>query len=480
MSDAQLGAAQMSDHILFLTGRLAEHSLRKVLAQLQPALFSYEVLEIGLQVAGLMTADMVQRRLSDLRGATRVVVPGRCRGDLDALTRHYGVPVERGPEDLKDLPQFFGRKAKAVDLSQYDVLIFAEIVDAPALDVAAIVERAVGYRRDGADVIDLGCLPATPIPHLEEAIQELKRLGYNVSVDSMDEAELRRGAAAGADYLLSLKEETLHLVDDLPVTPVLIPSQPRDLASLGRAVAAMQRQGRAFYADPILDPIHFGFTESIVRYHEFRRRFPDSPVMMGVGNLTELTDADTAGANALLMGIMSELRVGALLTTQVSAHARRAVKEADAARRMMHAAREAGDVPKGYSNALLQVHDKKPFPDTEDEVRDIARRVRDPSFRIQVSTEGVHVYNRDGLRTAWDAFAFWPRLGLEQDASHAFYMGVELARAQLAWELGKRYVQDEPLHWGAAVEREPENEREHKQAGTTLTHAMRTKPKSNE
>jgi dihydropteroate synthase-like protein len=465
----------MSDHILFLTSRLAENSLRKVLAGMQPTPFTYDVLEIGLQVAGLMTADMIRRRVTDLRDATRVLVPGRCRGDLQALSQHYGVPVERGPEELKDIPQFFGREAKAADLSKYDVLIFAEIVDAPGLDVAAILRRAENYRRDGADVIDLGCLPETPFPHLEEAIQELKRQGYQVSVDSIEPAELRRGGKAGADYLLSLKEDTLYLADEVAATPVLIPNQPCDLDSLYRAIDGMQKKARAFYADAILDPIHFGFTESIVRYHELRRRLPEAPIMMGVGNLTELTDADTAGANALLMGIISELRIGALLTTQVSPHARRAVKEADAARRIMYAAREAGDLPKGYSDALLQVHDKKPFPDSESEILDIARQVKDPSFRVQVSEAGVHVYNRDGVRSATDAFALWPLLGLENDAAHAFYLGVELARAQLAWQLGKRYVQDEELNWGVAAERSEEDTGEQKAVGTTLSHALRPK-----
>ena len=105
-----------------------------------------------------------------------------------------------------------------------------------------------------------------------------------------------------------------------------------------QAVEIMQRQGRPFLADSILDPIPFGLTASIVRYHRLRERFPEAPIMMGVGNLTELTEADTSGINALLFGICAELGVAAVLTTQVSAHARRAVKEADWARRIMHAA----------------------------------------------------------------------------------------------------------------------------------------------
>ena len=98
------------EHIVFLTGRLAEHSLQQVLEGMAPTPFSWEIREIGLQVAALMTADMIRRRVPPPLEADRMIVPGRCRGDLDALSQHFGVPVERGPEEVKDLPQFFGRK----------------------------------------------------------------------------------------------------------------------------------------------------------------------------------------------------------------------------------------------------------------------------------------------------------------------------------------------------------------------------------
>ena len=86
--------------------------------------------------------------------------------------------------------------------------------------------------------------------------------------------------------------------------------------------------------------------------------------MMGVGNVTELTEADTSGINAVLFGIAAELKVAAVLTTQVSSHARRAVREADRARRIMHAAARLNSLPKGIDDALMTVHDKRPFPDT--------------------------------------------------------------------------------------------------------------------
>jgi dihydropteroate synthase-like protein len=462
------------EHIVFLTGRLAEPALKRVLAQVAPeggeAPFTWEVREIGLQVAALMTADMVQRRVTLPVAADRILLPGRCRGDVEALSAHFGVPVQRGPEELKDLPQFFRREARPVELDTYAISIFAEIVDAPRLSVPAIVERARAYAADGADVIDLGGLPDTPFPHLEESVRALKESGLRVSVDSQDPQELLRGGRAGADYLLSLTLDTLWIAQEVASTPVLIARTPQDEASLWSAVEQMQASGRPFLADAILDPIPYGLLASLVRYHRLRERFPGVAIMMGVGNLTELVEADTTGINALLLGIAAELDAAAILTTQVSPHTRRAVREADWARRIMHAAVSQQMLPKGLSDQLMTVHARSPFPDAPEEIAALAREVRDPNFRVQVSPQGVHVYNREGLRIAQDPFALWPQLRLEHDAGHAFYMGVEVARAHIAWQLGKRYVQDQPLDWGCAVDAEPEDKSRWRAPGTTLTH----------
>ena len=124
-----------------------------------------------------------------------------------------------------------------------------------------------------------------------------------------------------------------------------------------------------------------------------------------VANVTELIDADTSGVNAVMLGMASELRCSAILTTQVSAHARRAIREADRARRIMHAARLLNTLPRGMSDELMTVHAKHPFPDTPEEIEQVAKNVRDPNFRVQISPLGLHVYNRDGMRLAQGAFA---------------------------------------------------------------------------
>lgn len=447
----------MPEHILFLTGRLAESQLRRVLGDLGDAGFTWEVQVLGVQVAALLTADMIRRRLTDTGRADRILLPGRCRGDLAALSAHFGIPVERGPDELMDLPGFFGRKRRAPDLSRHDVILFAELVDAPRMGIEAILAQAAAYAADGADVIDIGGLPQTPFPHLEETVRALKAAGHRVSVDSLDTDELLRGGRAGADYLLSLSSATLHLADEVASIPVLIPARHGDLDDLVGAMQQLEARGKPYLADPILDPLPFGFASSLARYHELRRRMPQAEILMGTGNVSELTDADTAGIHALLLGIMAELDIRALLTTQVSPHCKSAVREIDAARRIMFAAREAQSLPRDFSDDLLGLRHRKPFPYGPDEIGAMAAAVKDPSFRIQISQAGMHIYNRDGLHTATDPFQLWPHLKLEHDGGHAFYLGVELARAQIAWQLGKRYSQDEQLAWGCMQPRPAED-----------------------
>jgi dihydropteroate synthase-like protein len=468
----------MTDKLLFLTGKLAQPSLQKVLAEMAPLPFDYHIHELGLSVAALMTDKMIARRLKPehIEGYKEVIVPGRCRGDLAALSKTLGISIVRGPEEVKDLPLYFGRKRKEPDLSRHNVNIFAEIVDAPERDIESILARANYYREAGADVIDIGCLPQEKFPHLEEAVVALHEAGFKVSVDSLELDDLRRAGKAGADYLLSLTEETYHLAEEVDAVPILVPAEPGSLESLERAMELMDKINRPWIADPILDPIHFGLTNSIVRYHQLRQRYPNADIMMGVGNLTELTDADTGGINAMLFGIISELGVNNVLATEVSPHARRAIKEADVARRMMYAAKADSSLPRDFTADLLVTHERRPFPDNAEEIAALASNIKDPNYRIKVAEQGIYMFNRDGLMQETDPFAFYPQLDLKDDVGHAFYLGAELAKAQIAWQLGKRYTQDEELQWGCATAIDEEDLTEQKAEGTTMTTGKKCGP----
>jgi dihydropteroate synthase-like protein len=458
----------MTDHILFLTGHLARARLEKILGESGDLGFTWTVLDVGVKVAALMTEQIINRRLPRPVEADKVMLPGRCRGDLKNLSAEFGVQFIRGPDELKDLPSYFGRRSRNDDLSQHDMRIFAEIVDAPTLTIDAIIERAALMRAAGADVIDLGCLPDTPFPHLEDAVRALQGNEHAVSVDSANTEELRRGALAGAQYLLSLTVDTLPLAAETSAVPILIPAVHGELLSLLQAAEAAEKLGIRAILDPILDPIHFGFMNSLARYAELRSRLPTAEILMGTGNLTELTDADSDGVTAILLGICSELYIRNLLVVQVSPHTRRTIQEHDAARRIMFAARKDASIPKDYSNALLALHDRKPFPNTPTEIGEIAAEVKDPNFRIETSVDGIHVYNRNGHHLGQNAMSLFEKLGVNNDGAHAFYLGTELMKAEISWLLGKRYAQDEPLDWGCAADRPAEDLTRLAQAGHTL------------
>lgn len=459
----------MSSPELFLTGRLAQERLVATLEGVGLPTGSWRVVNIGIKVAALMTEAIVKNRLNDVGDAQRVIVPGRSRMDLASLAAHYGVPFVRGPDEIIDLPQFLGHGGKPPDFSHHDLRIFAEIVEAPGLSIDALVARALQHRAAGADVIDIGCQPDTPFPHLEDAIAALRGEGLLVSVDSGDVAELERAARVGANFVLSLDETSLDAVTGTQCVPVLVPKPHGDLPSLLRAIDTARARGLPHIADPVLDPIHFGFTASLERYAELRRLAPDVEILMGTGNLTELTDADSQGVTALLAGICSELSIRNVLVVQVSPHTRRTVEEHDAARRLMFRAHEDGNLPKGYGgNGLLSLHDLLPHPQTPPEIATAAAAVRDLSYRIEVGADGVHIYNRDGHHVSTAPLDLYPRLDVADDASHAFYLGYELAKAETAWRLAKRYVQDQPLDWGVAADRAAEDLTRHAVEGATL------------
>ncbi len=458
----------MGERLLLITGHLAYPRLERLMRSLGETPFAWEIYNIGVKVAALMTESILLRRLPRPLNADRVLLPGRFRGDIERLANELGVTVARGPDEISDLPLFLGRGARVPDLSRYDICIFAEIVDASSLSVETMLSRAKMLRAAGADVIDLGCLPDTPFPHLEKSVRALKSAGLSVSVDSFDPAELRRGAEAGADFLLSLNEHNLDLASDTKATPILVGSPPHDLDSLVRAAGEAERRKVPYIVDPILDPINFGFAASLVRYVEARRRLPHAEMMMGTGNLTELTEVDSGGLTGVLVGLCSELKIRNVLTVQVSPHTRRTIEEHDAARRLMFAAAADGALPKGYDAGLLQLHDRAPYPSTPEEIAEMASDVRDANFRIATAQDGIHIYNRDGHHTSRDGFSLFPKLGIETDGAHAFYLGAELAKAEIAFALGKRYAQDEPLDWGCGADRLSEDMDRLRAAGHTL------------
>ena len=305
-------------------------------------------------------------------------------------------------------------------------------------------------------MIDLGCLPDTPFPHLEEAVGALKerRLTSRASTPPIPTSCCAAARPAPTFCSASTRRRCTSPIE-VASTPVLIPKDHGDLASLYRAMDALDEKGRAYLADPVLDPINFGFMHSLERYAELRRERPDAEILMGTGNLTELTDADTTGITAMLLGICSEL--------QHPQCARRAGQPAYAAHRRRARHRAAHDVrrarrrtslPQGlHRRAALRCMRASRFPRRRRRLPRRAAEVRDKNFRIEIAEDGIHIFNRDGPSRGAGCLRTVRQARRREDGPHAFYLGAELTQARRSpGGLGKRYAQDEPLDWGVAAD----------------------------
>ena len=278
--------------IHFVTGKLAEHSLRQVLERLAPRVgFEATVQVLNITVAALMTTPWIARRLEVPPGTTRVIIPGGCRGQIDVFQDATSLPVERGPADLRRLDEFFGEQSQ--DLAGYgghDIEIIAEINHAPRMPLATILAEARLLRADGADIIDLGCDPDGVWTAADAAVRMLVAEGFRVSIDSFEPREIAAAVRAGAGLVLSVNSTNVAAAADWGCEVVVVPDVPATLDGFFDTIQRLVRDGVKMRLDPVLEPIGFGFAASLGRYLEVRRRYPAAEMMMGVGNLTELTD----------------------------------------------------------------------------------------------------------------------------------------------------------------------------------------------
>ena len=438
-------------HLLFVTGKLAEPSLRRLVEELAPrAGFEYSVAVLPITVVALATTPWIARHLTVPSGVDRIILPGLCPGDLGEL-RVIGAAVERGPADLRDLPEFFRTSAAPrTEYGNYDITILAEINHAPRLDRAEILKQAQTLNAEGADVIDLGCDPGSTWSGVGDTVKALREAGLRVSIDSFDPCEVEAAIAAGAELVLSVNSSNVSASRSWGCEVVVLPDVLATLEGLDQTIEKLQAWGVKYRIDPVIEPIGLGFAASLGRYLEVRRRYPDAEMLMGVGNLTELTDADSAGLNVLLLGFCQEVDIHSVLTTQVINWCRSCVRELDLARRLVYHACSHRVLPKHVEPNLVMLRDPKLRIHGESMLADLAARITDRNFRIFAERGLLHVFNNQICLQGSDPFALFAAIHerTDIDPSHAFYLGYEMAKAVTALTLGKNYVQDQALRWG--------------------------------
>ena len=447
-------------HYHFVTGRLAESALRSIIETLADEYgFRYSVNVMPITVAALMTPRWIQRHLEVPNAATHVILPGYCETGVEELSESTGIPILIGPKDCRALPEWFGGKSEPTDLSKYDIEIVAELNHAPRRSVTEIVSAAKQLRDDGADVIDFGCDPSTRCLTIADYMAALTDNGLRVSVDTFDPWEASEATRSGASLVLSVNSTNREHAADWGTEVVAIPDAPGDDRSFHQTIDYLSKRQVPHRLDPILEPIGTGFVDSLVRYSQTREQYPDHNMLMGIGNLTELTDVDSAGVNMILLSICQELGIRSVLTTQVINWSRSSVKECDLARRLTYYSVQHGVPPKRLSDQLVLLRDAKLRPYPTAAIETLAKTLKDNNYRIFAQDDQLHLLAAGIHLQDEDPFQLFDHLMQEEassnvDPGHAFYLGYEMAKATIAMQLGKQYEQDQALDWGYLTKEE--------------------------
>ncbi len=443
----------MKQKIHFVTGKLAESALRSELETLAPKVgFRYTVQVLPITVAALMTPGWIAARLEVPQDTTLVLIPGYCHGDLDPITQSCPAKVEIGPKDLRNLAEYFGQTPDRSSYGKHDIEIIAEINHAPRQSLDATIQQAQRLINSGADLIDVGCDPGATWKMVGECVRQLRELNIRCSIDSFNSKEVQAATQNGAELVLSVNSSNREQAVDWGTEVVVVPDTLSDWKAMDETIDFLSSKNVPLRIDPILEPIGFGFAASLERYMQARRRWPDCELMMGIGNLTELTDVDSAGVNVILLAICQELGIRSVLTTQVINWARSSVAECDIARKLVHYSINEKVPPKHVTEQLISLRDPKLNKFGVDTIEKLAKSIKDNNYRIFAENELLYLLGSGQLFSSPDPFDLFDSLAdtnpTNLDASHAFYLGFELSKALTAMTLGKQYTQDEALDWG--------------------------------
>jgi dihydropteroate synthase-like protein len=475
--------------VLVVTGRHAEKLVRE-------SATGADVLILDADIAAFITPAMLIQAAP--RSYELILIPGAITSDFSRTERVLDTKIRLGPKHAADLgfvlkhldeielstsipacvlleekrlndarailakleadakPRFCLKDLKIGGTSRMKVL--AEIVDATRFSPDELARKTNYYEKAGADMIDLGL----PMDALSEDVSSTVETARKVtdlplSIDAIRPDLIHAAIKSGANMVLSLNGENIPSVGpavaEKGLPSVVIPG-PGSM-SLEENVRTAQDLGIQVIADPVLDPPLLGLAKSLSRYTSFRERFPDIPLFFGVGNVTELLDADTQGSNALLAAIAAEVGASILFTPEFSPKARGSVRELRTASEMMFLASNRKSPPKDLGFDLLVLKEKRDRPqDMIDEPYIEAKAhhayIIDPAgnFRIIVANGKIwakHDKHNIAGTNAKDVLNTIIDLGLVSSLDHVGYLGRELQKAELALRLERSYTQDEAL-----------------------------------
>lgn len=518
--------------VLAITGRIAELEVKKMVSNLDLDIDVYvmPVTVAAFLTPKMIAKQLREVRLPDY---DMILIPGTVKGDVSEIEDLIGIPCFKGPVHASEIPLALEPdinlskvhaanillkeqlRDKALSELEYveenwDVVlaesggvligqgeakvpvgdgfpmrVLAEIVNAPLLDMDSIEQKVIYYENQGAHIIDVGMLAGDPRPSSIAAIFETIRDVTNlpISIDSLDSGEIKSAIDSDVDLILSLDSGNIHdvapVVDDTPsvILPTNmsegnLPGNPIDrVRHMEKNINLAKKYGMEnIIADLVVEPlINPGLMNALKSYSVFKAQNPWIPILFGIGNVTELIDADSVGVNAAISAIACETGANMLHIPEYSDKTYGSVKEVVTASKMMWLAKKKGTLPKDLGIDLLILKEKRRIEEVYNSSiesnYDVIRGY--PEDRFNMDTEGWFKILLD--RETNNIVALHYPLGEEEPDilikgsnskeiyqtiirenliskfDHAAYLGKELEKAFIALKIGRSYVQDDPL-----------------------------------
>ncbi len=367
----------------------------------------------------------------------------------------------------------------------FPMRVLAEIANAPFLTKEELINKCQYFVDCGADMIDIGMAAGEDFSQkIPELISTLRPIAGDrpLSIDTLNAKEIKTAVENGIDFVLSLDlgnhHEITELLKEKNVPAVLLPTNFTEGISPEtpeKRVELMHKliedtKGIKYVADLILDPVNSSsIVESIIACHEFHKT-NKAPMFFGVGNVTELMDADSGGVNVLLAGIGMELGVSILFTPEESGKTRGSVYELATASKMMFLAKHRNSIPKDLGINLVAFKDKHKRNDIikssiegipQSQLSKPLKFIRDKSGSFKISVEYKTTVSESNIiathfkknkadlviigKSAKEIYEEIINKNLITRMEHAAYLGSELQKAEIAMITGKNYIQDFPL-----------------------------------
>jgi dihydropteroate synthase-like protein len=468
--------------ILLVTGKLAEKQVKEIAKD-----FGCDVYVADVDVASFITPKHLENL--DLSKYDLVIVPGLTSGcDWKRLEEEKGVKIRLGTIHAVDLPillknidkielsheipacRLLSLKKAEENLKLVDSLdecffyigdvkvggrmkIVAEIVDAVKLQNDELIDAIDYYLNSGADIIDLGIPLEFDTSDVERVVKVARDQCKALSIDTFNRKAIEIGVKHGVDMIMSLSQQNLDCLDLIDKDTAVVMVE-KNVGKLVKLVEVAKTKTEKVIADPLLDPLNL--FESLLRYYEFRK-ISNTPLLFGIGNMTELMDADSIGINAILAYIAEEIGCQLLFTTEASDKTKGCVRELKIASYMAKVAKLKKMPPKDMGFDLLVFKEKRLKKYHKDVKNPIVAKpvkfVRDPKgdFRIWIDKDKIICEHEKAVivgKNAKEILDTIISMNLVSRLDHAGYLGRELKKAEIALKLGKSYVQDEELNFG--------------------------------